>query len=282
MLTKSLFNSFSRFGTVVLAGYVACLGWGELGPRKPEIGPLRMEAAGEAVSAIVEDLRQNRGGGGPVVLLHFAGDPSDYFSDRLRSTIEQRGVLDLQDRTFMENVRKLVHIREHSVISPETAIELAKTRGASGVLFGKLVKCESTLGAAVLDVEYALADVNSGETIHAGRYSNISSASELLSAEATAFVRSVPWVRRGLGWVVIVLLLPVFTIGFIRTMVARRSNGLNAFILAIYTLVDAILAYLLVGAALIGFWPVSFFLVAVAVALAYNIRITSFAVELEA
>jgi len=281
MLTKSLFNSFSKFGTVMLAGYIAWLGWGQLGPQKPEIGPLRREAADEAVDAIVEDLRQNRGDVGPVVLLHFAGDPSDYFSDRLRSTLEQRGVLDLQDWGFMENVRSLAKLRESAVISPETAIELAKTHGASGVLFGRLVKFESTPGEAMLDVEYALADVTTGETIHSGRYSNASSASELLSAEATTFVRSLPWFKRGLGWLVIVLLLPVFTIGFIRTMVARRSNGVNTFVLAIYTLADAILAYLLVGAALVGLWSVFFFPVAVAVAFAYNIRIMSFALKLE-
>ena len=73
----------------------------------------------------------------------------------------------------------------------------------------------------------------------------------------------------------------MFTIGFLRTMVARRSNGVNAFTLTVYTLAHTILAYLLVGAALIGFWSVFFFLVAVVTALAYNVRIMSFALNLE-
>ena len=133
----------------------------------------------------------------------------------------------------------------------------------------------------MIDVEYTLADVKSGKTIHGGRYSSTSSASEVLSAEATSAVRSVPWFKRGLGWLVIVLLLPVFTIGFIRTMVARRSNGANAFMLAIYTVADAILAYLLVGAALAGVWSVLVFLVAVALAFGYNVRIMTFALKLE-
>ena len=281
MLTKSLFNWFSRLGTVLLACYIVWLGWAQLGPHKPEIGPVRMEAADEAVSAVVEDLRQNRGELGSVVLLHFAGDPSRYFSDQLRSSLEQRGVLDLHDRAFMEKTRDLLNLRESAVISPETAIELAKTRGASGVLFGRLVKFESTPRTAILDIEYTLADVTSGKTIHSGRYTNVSSASELSSAAATTFVGSFPWFKRGLGWIVVVLLLPVFTIGFIRTMVARRSNGVNAFVLAIYTLADTILAYLLVGAALTGFWSVSVFVGAVAVAFAYNIRVLSFALKLE-
>lgn len=281
MLIKSLFNSLSKFGTLMLAGYIGWLGWGQLGPHKPETGPLRMQAADLAVSAVVEDLRQNRGDIGSVVLLHFTGDPSDCFSDRLRATLEQRGVLDLLDRAFTEKTRDLANLRESAVISPEKAIELAKARGASGVLFGRLVKFESTPGEAILDVEYTLADVASGKTIHAGRYSNASPASELLSPGTTTFVRSFPWFKRGLGWLVIVLLLPVFTIGFIRTMVARRSNGANALVLVIYTSATAILAYLLVGGALVGFWSVSFFVLAVVAAFAYNIRIMSFALKLE-
>lgn len=281
MLIKSLFNSLSKFGAAMLATYIAWLGWGQLGPQKPEIGPLRMDAADQAVDAIVEDLRQKRGDVGPVVLLHIAGDPSGYFSDRLRSTLEQRGTFDLLQRSFTENVRSLANLRPSAVISPETAIALAKSRGASGVLFGQLVKFESTPSEAFIDVEYTLADVTSGETIHAGCYSNVSPASELLSAGARTFVRSFPWFKRGLGWLVIVLLLPVFTIGFIRTMVARRSNGVNAFLLAIYTLVDAILAYLLVGAMLAGWWSVLRFFAAFAIAFAYNTRIMSFALTLE-
>jgi len=276
-LTKSLFSLFSKFGTVMLACYIAWLGWGQFGPHSP----LRTEAADEAVNAIVEDLRQNRGNVGPVVLLHFAGDPSDSSSNRLRSILEQRGTLDLHDRSLIEKMRDLANLRESSVTSPAAAIELAKARGASGVLFGRLVKFESTPAAAILDVEYALADVASGETIHTGRYTNTSSASELLSNEATTVVRSVPWFQRTLGWIVIVLLLPVFTISFIRTMVARRSNGTNAFILTIYTLADAILAYLLIGVALAGIWSVLLFLMAVAAVFAYNICIMSFALMLE-
>ncbi len=46
------------------------------------------------------------------------------------------------------------------------------------------------------------------------------------------------------------LLLPVFTIAFIRTMVRKDSNKTNAFVLGIYTVADALLAWLLIGAAI--------------------------------
>jgi len=71
--------------------------------------------------------------------------------------------------------------------------------------------------------------------------------------------------------------IAVFSIGFIRTMVRKESNRSNAFVLILYTLVDAVLAYLLVGAALLHWVAVTVFIVAVAAALAYNVRIMTFA-----
>ena len=106
MVPQWLFKLFSKFGAVMLAAYIAWLGWTTLGPRKPEIGAVRQKLAAEAIGEIVENIRQNRGDVQNVVLLHFANDPTDYFTDTLRSVIEQRGVLDLQGRTLMEKARK--------------------------------------------------------------------------------------------------------------------------------------------------------------------------------
>ena len=88
--------------------------------------------------------------------------------------------------------------------------------------------------------------------------------------------------KRFLAWSLIVLLLPVFTIGFIRGMVRRESNAANAVTLAIYTGVDAILAYLLLVRGLSAWGPVLAWLGAVGAASLYNLYVMSFAVRLEA
>ena len=142
---------FSKLGTVLLAGYIAWLGWGQFGPHKPEVGPLRKEAADRVVSAIAEDLRRNRGDVGSVVLLPFTGDPTGYFTDRLRATLEQRGTFDLQPRSFAENLHALTNLRPPAVTSLEAAIESGRARGASGALFGRLLTFESSPVEAVLD-----------------------------------------------------------------------------------------------------------------------------------
>jgi len=275
------FTLFSRFGSVPLICYIAWVSWGHFGPHLPEIESARKEVADEAVSAVVEDLRLNRGEVGSVVLLHFAGDRSGYFTSQLRSSLELRGTLDLLDRSLSEKTRELLEIREPNIDSQKTAITLVADSEADGLLFGRLLKFESTPNGAELEVEYTLVDVPSGEIIHQGHYLKPPSSSTIMPAEMIESVRRIPWFQRGLGWLIIVLLLPVFTIGFIRAIVSRRSNGANALVLVIYLLADVILAYLLVGVALAGFWSVTFFVLAVVVAFAYNIRIMTFAIQLE-
>ena len=280
-MISTIFKLLSKFGPLIMAGYIFWLGWVNLGPRKPEVGPLRKELADTAVSKIVEDIRQNRGDLRDVILLHFANDPSDYFTDRLRSVIEQRGVLDLRDMTFWEKVRRQLNLRISSPASSEEAIESGRSAGSQGVLFGNLTVFESTPDGASVDVVYHLGDVKTGKLVYTGRFQDGSSSSTLSPAAVKAAVQKFPWFQRSLAWLVLVLLLPVFTIAFIRTMLRKKSNRSNAFILGIYTLVDAILAFLLVGAALSGWWPILVFVVAVAAAFLYNVRIMTFALKLE-
>ena len=280
-MISTIFKLLSKFGPLIMAGYIFWLGWVNLGPRKPDVGPLRKELADTAISKIVEDIRQKRGDLRDVVLLHFANDPSDYFTDRLRSVIEQRGVLDLRDMTLWEKVRRQLNLRISSPASREEAIESGRSAGSQGVLFGSLSVFESTPGGASVDVAYHLGDVKTGKVAYTGRFRD-GSSNALSPAAVKAAVQKFPWFQRGLAWLVLVLLLPVFTIAFIRTMVREQSNRRNAFVLAIYTVVDAVLAWLLVGAALASWWSVLIFIVAVVAAFLYNVRLMTFAVHLEA
>ena len=275
---------FSKFGTVLLAGYLFWLGWANLGPRKPEIGAVRQELADQAIAEVVENVRQNRGETQDVVLIHFVNDSTDYFTKQLRSVIEQHGVLILRDWTFAEKLRDKCNLEQPSCATINKAVNIARSRRAGQVLFGKLTVFESYADGANIEVEYTLADCTSGNAIYSGTYTNDVSGSMLASMVPAALeeaIKNTPWLRRILGWLIIVLLLPVFTVSFIRGMVAERSNKTNAFVLSIYTLADALLAWLLAGAAVTSGLSTLVLVLAVATAVAYNIRIMTLAVRLE-
>ncbi len=271
----------SKFGSLVLAGYIAWLGWENLGPRKPEIGPLRSELADRVISNIVEDIRNSRGNIRRVALLQFGNDSMDQFTDMLRTVIEQSGVLDLRDRTLSEKARNVLNLERPSYTSTNAAVARGNELGSQGALFGTIHAFESYPGGATIDVEVALADVSTGKSVFSKRYSLETGGRSSVVAGVQENTQRLPWFQRLLGWLIVVLLLPVFTLGFIRTMIRKGSNKANFFVLSVYTVADVALAWLLVGAALNSWWTVLPFILAVAAAFAYNVRIMTFALKLE-
>ena len=61
------------------------------GPQKPDISPARKRVADRVVGMIAEDLRGTHVTIRHAALLHLANDPSDYFTDRLRSVPRRMG-----------------------------------------------------------------------------------------------------------------------------------------------------------------------------------------------
>jgi hypothetical protein len=230
---------------------------------------------------VLETLRTHRGGIRSVLLLHLEHDPSDYVTDQLRSAIEASGILDLQDRSVGEKIRTMFGFRHPNHGDRNRALAVAAGAGAQGVLLGTVHKHEAYGNGAVLDMEITFADVASGEPVFTKRFTEELTGVAPTVAAVEEHVQKVGPATRLLGWLLVVLLLPVFTIQFIRAMVRKESNGANAFVLAIYTVADAILAWLMVGASFDDWLPIVGFLVAIGTALAYNIFVMTFALRLE-
>lgn len=288
---------FPVLGSVALVLYVGYLAWMSLMPRKPVPDAVRKRAADAAVAEIARQIQGRRGGIRSAVLVHFANDPSDYFSDALRSVLDSTGILNLEDSSLLEKIRNKCNLRNRGCPSLAGAVRLAKGRLADGVLWGRLDRFESAGAGAVLEGEWRLAELETGKAVCGGKIETpaVSPAGEKIAKaiqdagagiqKNTAFVeqtaRLLPWHIRFLGFVLLVLLLPILTISFVRAMVAKRSNRVNACLLGIYTAIDAIFAFFLVGGAFPSIWPVVFFLAAAALAFCYNLALMGFALKLE-
>lgn len=280
MITKWVFGLLSKFGAFVMIAAIAWLGWQHLGPRKPDVSELRKDSAESAAALIAEDIRQNRGELHDVVMLHFGNDPSDYFTDTLRRRIELHGILDLRDLSFLEKVRRKLNLRIPATESAREAVKKVQKLDADGALFGTVHTFEHHPEGVNIDVDYLLVAAD-GSEVYSGRYSTQEARTAAAGAGEMRPSKTAEWVQRGLVWLMLVLLLPVFSISFIRNMVRKRSNPQNAFVLGIYTVTDAILAWFMIGGAFTGIWSVLLLLAAVILAMLYNIRIMGFAVQLE-
>jgi hypothetical protein len=272
---------FTRIGAIGLILYLLSQGWAYFGPKKPQVGPLRRQVADHVIPKIVDDLRNSRQNIQSVVLLHLVNDPSDYVTDQLRVAIEQSGVVDLRDRTFLEKVRNKLGFRHPASDSLEYAVGRGQSAGVQGVIYGTVNTFESYRGGSALKVDVRMVEVATKQLVFENQYSKELPSILLSKANVQEQLTGVSPLQRFLSWTVLVLLLPVFTIGFIRTMVRKESNRSNAFVLSIYTGVAVLLGYLLLGVDFSSWFSVLMFLVAMGAAFAYNIFIMTFALKLE-
>lgn len=288
---------FSRFlpalGSLSFVIYLVYIGWMALGPQKPEADSARRKAADTAVKKIVEDIRSNRGDVSRVIMLHFYNDPTDYFSNSLRDSINRTGVLNLDDSYFSEKFRNMVNMRNQGTASCEEALKAVEGENVQAVLWGNLERFESSGRKARLIGNWQLVDIKSKQVVCEGKINedditpkanallglfNGQDAENALPEESS---KGIPLYVRILVFVLIGLLLPVLTFSFLRNMVVKRSNRLNAFLLGLYTVCDAILAFLMIGAAFTSGWMIVLFTLAVALAFLYNMMMMSFALKLE-
>lgn len=279
-----------RIGMPLFIGYVCYMGWINLGPRKPVPDVARMKAADHAVEKIVDVIQQNRGAIRSAALCHFANDTSDYFSRKLRERIEMSNIIDLTDVDFGEKLRTILNLRNRGALTLQAALDAASGECVDGVLWGSLDRFESVRGEAMLTGEWQLVDKASGAMVCGGHIKETTGSSNLVYAasvsgrfsdEVEIAASTVSWHMRLLGFVLIVLLLPVVTISFIRTMVVKRSNRVNAFVLGVYTVIDMIFAFFLIGGTFGSFASVAVFLGASMLAFFYNVSLMSFALRLE-
>ena len=303
-------------GSLAFGLYIAYMGWISLGPEKPEPDKYRKELATAAVNKAVEEIRNSRGDVRTAVMVHFANDPSDFVSDTMRKRLNSSGVLSLEDISFSERLEKILNLRTAGAENEKEALAAAKHHKVQGVLWGKIDTFESSDRGAILTGEWTLTD-KEGNTVCSGKFDensnpkakpavqeentvanaggNTAAGTEKETVDLTpikeelaevaepvrATASQVPWYIRFLGFVLLVLLLPVVTISFLRCMVAKKSNGINAFVLGLYTVIGAICAFFMIGGEFNSIWDTLLFLGATAISFFYNVAMMSFALKLE-
>lgn len=284
-MLKAVLRAVQGLAKVALIGVVAWQGWKYLAPGGEDIDPTRSRIAKRVAKQAIEDLRAGRGAIRSAMLLHFVGDSTDTVTREVRAAIDYTGVLELKGESLLDKGRKLVHVSPPSYGTLAEALQQAQGQAVQAVIFGKVARFESVPGGAAIDLDLSLADVASGSVAFTRRYTFDDSGGAREGGDAALGLAGrgfFSWMTRVLAWLLVVLLLPVFSIGFIRAMVTKKSNRANAFTLAVYTLADAALALLLVGRAAVATWICwVIFLAALGAALAYNARVMAFALELE-
>jgi len=272
--------------SILLIAFVLWTGWTQFGPQKPQTDTTRTAAASVAARQIGDSLRENRQEIRSLTLLNFADDPTNLIADDLRQHLGTAGTFLLKDRSFFDKVRRSLNLSQSATAESQAALQQGKKNNTDGVLYGTVRQFETIKGRAVIHIDYHLVDCRSGEVVYSGVYDN---RTETPSSQATipgmvSDLASVvpsggPGLLRFLGWLLIVLLLPVFTINFLVTMTEKRSNAINAFVLGTYTCAGAILAWILIAPNWGSYLSLTLFGLLCLGAFWYNVQLMSFAVR---
>lgn len=281
--------------TIMLIVYlgIAYFAWMCFGPEKFEPSPSREKATERIVSQMLLKIRENRGEMKTALLPNFEGDKTGCFSDCLRSKIKHSGILDVKEKPLLDKIRTRLNLKLNDKLAANDIVCSAKEDGVDCVLWGTLERFEEVDSGVMIKGEWRIVKTSDGKVVYTDtfEYDTITSTtakirqsvSELAtdtSSSAGPFT-SIAWQIRVLAFLVVMLLLPVFTFMFIRAMVVKRSNKVNAFLLGIYTVVDMVFAFFMVGGSFVSTAAIIVFCISSFVAFAYNIALMSFALKLE-
>jgi len=262
--------------------------WTQFGFQKPQADSIRTAAAIVAAEHIGDDLRENRQNIRSLTLLNFAHDPTDLISDDLRQRLGSAGTFLLADRSFFNKVRLSLNLPQSVITDSAVALNLGKRNRTDGVLYGTVHQFETVKGRAMIHIDYYLVDSQTGEIIYSGVYDNRTkpadtSASATIPEMFSTLASAVPGNGSGwlglLGWLLIVLLLPIFTIWIIIVLTEKRSNLVNFFVLTTYTAIGAFFAWFLIVPNWESYLSLILFVLLCGVAFWYNVQVMSFAVR---
>lgn len=268
-------------GLLVGAGYLASMAWESFGPHKPELSAARKELVDDTLPEVLTDLREVRGAVRRLVVVPFESDSTGYVTDRLRQRIEESGIFELVDRPLDEKLRQKLNLPLESAGGVSRAVGQARGMKAEAVVFGSVAVLESLEGEGHLALEVGMALVEADRVLLKKTYEKTHRSILGLPRSLSETTGRFSGTQRFLGWALLVLLLPMVTINFIRATVRKESNSSNGATLGIYTLVDGVMAYLLLGVSLTLWLPALAFAGLLGAAFAYNVMVMSFALKLE-
>ncbi len=274
-----MFNTLSSIlktaGVAVLFGALVVKAWSFFSPRPAPVPVSGNRVITKFVAAASGDLLHERSNVRTATLLHFANDPHGIIARNLRAGIKKIHALTLLPKSKLHSLETRLHVSGAAAVTPATALRAAKKSHEQGAVFGTVHRFATTVSGATLDCTVALASVARGRIIFQKDYKfNTRPAGAAGGSAATDGRMSISaFLLRLLIWAGLVLALPLGALPTIRATVRRASNGLNGALLCVLTGVDALLAYLLLGAGF-GSWlaALSFILFACA-AVAYNLEV---------
>ncbi len=263
----------ARYAAAALALVGAYEVYSFLAPAAVELEPERMRAADEAAAAVArampEEWRRKKMFVAPV-----ASDASGYVTQSLKRAVAR---LDKAEPVAPPRTEKVISLitalagKEAGAATPEArtaALKIARAAGAELLLLGRVRELSLTDGVPRIDLGVEVLDAGTG-----AKAWGFDAAWTPPFLERT--VGLVPPMKRAIGWILFVLLVPWAAMPIVRPVLKRESNAANAAMLLVLAGISVALAYVALAGDLAG-WAGAFFLLAVAFGFLYNAGVLNY------
>ena len=257
----------------IAAGLIAALwqGWTVIRPTPWPTDQFQQAAIDELCWQAAESVPDGLPGIKSLAVLRLAGyDHDGRITSRLAECLHRLGRYEVQHQTWSGNVRKELGIAEAFVSSLEDAVAQGRGLGVGGVIFGSVRENRRDRDSASVRLDFQIAQVATGQEVLARtiqtRYPDLAASQPAARSLATVLAVLKPVAV----WVIVVLLLPILLVPAIRELLKKDSNAVNFGMLAVLTLVDLLVACLLIEGTIAGWVPIVFLLGALVLSGLYN------------
>lgn len=268
LLRRALWSRWAALAALVLACWQ---GWGVVRPKPWPTDDLQRAAIEDVCWQAAEAVPTELPGIKDLAVMRLAGyDHDGYITARLAECLHRIGRYPVLHETLSGNIKKELGVGEVPVATATEAVAAAKSLGVAGVVFGRVEENRRDRDSASVRVDLKVARIDTGEQVFARSLTARQPPPATTASEGVSASGILSGIRPFAVWAVIMLLLPILLVPIIRQMLEKESNTVNLALLLALTLVDVLVACLLLGNPLAGWIPGLLLLGALAVAGPYN------------
>jgi len=230
-------------------------------PEPKQLTPERREVMREAVAKILESFPKPEGKVAKISVAPLEGDISREIADEIRKTLDAEGRYNVAPPPIGDRARVQLRMAPREINSEKEGVRYGAYDGSESVLWGKVRQLSSDQKGVVVDLELNLTDTATNKLIwrNALRYQP-GELKELLNpvSNATGFWSKVWKVcLRTLIALLICCILPLIFMRPIRSMLEKKSNKINFFVISSLILINLILFLVLLQGIMSPFFHIA-------------------------
>lgn len=250
-----------RYAVVALLAAGAWQVYEVVKPAPPPLEEPRREAVDRAVTDLVRKWPESAQGGG-LLVVPFERDETGYVTSAVRYALQRADFVEVKAPDVVEKLYRKMDLPLSGTFDGPRGVELGKAADVQYVLIGKVARLSDVVGEVEVNLMAELWGTAGATRLSAWTY-------EEKPSNLQRTVGRVSPLKRALGWLSFIILLPWALYPLVRAVLRTESNVANALMLLTFVAVGAAAAWVALAGELSG-WAGAFFVVALAFETAYN------------